>query len=643
VADVEITSIPPPPKPVGSGDQPVQKQGIPRAEAQRYNRASLTGRDVRANYGDYKTATDPAELALSGKVIQLFQDARAYRRPMVTDWRRWDAVMKNRTWMSGATKYMPQPEIPEVRPIISSLVAYLSDSRPGIELAPAMVPNTPQAEFWQQCCWDLQTVADAITHNELSELELTKAMFDAFRYGTGILKTTWDQTLNGGLGEARIDRVNPYCFYPDPHATSDRDGNYFIEARRYSLQELDRRFPGAGSKIRSGQWHDIDEPTDPIGGPNPKLPRANPGAITGQNYDGQTAPANPQYGYGLPGQSNRGAESSDLTFSDDVVLIECWVRTHQHVNPPIPDQRQPTSTVESWRVICVVGNCVLLDSDAKDLYGHPNHPYSRYVCEDEGDFWGQSMVELLAPSQVQINKSLASITHNLDLLGNPVLKENQQAQVSRQLITNKPGQRVLMGNGGEVDWLDPPPIHPLHLDLVKFFIEEMERISGYNAVSRAQSGGGRNSTDVVNSMQEAGFVRIRLALRNLEYSLRGVYTRLCDLVVENYSAPRILAIAGEDGEPHTIALRARHFQLPSENGAIPLRYNILVNAGSALPVSRSAYLEQMNFLFSVGAIDRKALLEAHRVPKWQLIDKRVQAEIDAGMQAEQSARTQGRA
>lgn len=640
-------TIPPPPAPVGETRGNVHaKAGIPQSEAKRYNRTDIPGLGLRPNYGDLPDSASADERALASKVIQLFQDARNHRRPLIEDWRRWDAVMSNRTWMDGRASYLPSPEVPEIRPILSSLVAYLTDSRPGIELAPAMMPNTPQSAWWQQRCWDLQTVCDSVTHNQLSEREITKVAHDAYRYGAGVLKTTWDQALDGGLGNARIDRVNPYCFYPDPSASNTDDGNFYIEARDMSLQELDRRYPGSGTMMNAGVKQDIDEPDDGINNNfRTRTPRANPGAISGKGFDGHNAPPNPTGAWGREGAARDGLQNTDLTFADEVTLIECWMRTHQHVNPILDDQRQPTATVETWRVVAVVGQRVLLDADAKDLYGHPNHPYSRFVTEDEGTFWGTSMVEQLAPSQIQVNKGLASISHNLDLLGNPVLKESQRASVSRNAMTNKPGQRLLYGDGGEVDWLTPPPVHPLHLDMVNFYIQEMERISGYNSISRVQSGGGRNSTDVVNSMQEAGFVRVRLALRNLEYALRGVYTRLCDLIVRNYSAPRIVAFAPGSGTPTTIALAARHFQLPSENGATPLRAVVLVNAGSNRPVSKDAWKQEMDFLFTVGAIDRPALLETHGVPNWQIIDQRMSAMEQAGIAAQQqdAARTQTRA
>lgn len=644
MADIDtISTMPAPARPPGAGrTEVVAKQGIPMAEARRFSGSSLPSRGPRASF-HLDDQASPQEQQVASKVHQLFAIARQHRRPLVSNWRRWDMVMANRTWMQGRPSYLPRPEVPEIRPILSTLVAYVTDPRPSIELAPSMLPNSDTYDWWMERCWDLQTTAESILHNQRSEGELTKMASDAYRYGTGILKTTWDQALDGGLGNARMDRVNPYCFYPDPNATNEVDGSYYIEVKNLSLQELDRRFPGAATRLNPTTI-DHDAPNDPLH-PSPQSPRANPGAISGTGYDGQTAPTT-SANWGLPGQSSRSSiPTGEEVYGNDVTLIECWVRTHEHINPLLDVPRMPTSTMETWRCICVVGNRVLLDCEAKQLYGHTDHPYSRYVTEDEGNFWGQSMVELLAPSQREINKGLAAISHNLDLHGNPILKESSRANIDRSTLTNKAGQRLRYAEGGEVDWLKPPPIHPLHMDMVHFYIEEMERISGLNAISRGANPGGRNSADVVNQMQESGFVRVRLALRNMEYTLRNAYVKLADLIIANYASPRVIAIVGDSGQKTTMALGLQHFQMPTENGRVPLRYSMLVNAGSGLPVSRSAFIEQMNFLFSVNAIDRQALLTAHRVPNWQLIDQRMTALEQAGLMAaqEQSARSGSRA
>lgn len=627
MADVQM--IPAPPPPVGTARSRVKaKEGTPSPADQKYYASKLANRGVRA---DFALPDEPTmeEQRLSGLVQQLFSTARTHRRSRVQEWRRWDQLLENRTWLGGRPAYLPAPEVPELYSILATVVAYVTDARPSAEFAPAALPGSSNFDFWQEICWDLQTVTESVMHADRTEKQFERLAWDAYTYGTGILKSTWDQALDGGLGNVSISRVNPYNFYPDPAASDETDGSYYIEVRSMSMQELDRRFPGSARKLMPVSIGH-DDPYDPDS-PRPTLPRANPGAITGTSHLGQAAPSTSP-NYGLPGQARETSPIDDT----EVTVIEAWIRQHEHVEAVSEDQFIPKSTVETWRCVVVVGNRVLLDCDASDLYGHPDHPYSRFVHhETRGAFWGQSMVGLLASLQLSLNRAYAAIQHNLDLHGNPVLKETARANIDRTMITNRPGQRLRIGDGGDVEWLQPPPIHPLHLEMIQQYIGEMERISGLNAIARGGTPTGRNSSDVMNAVQESGFVRIRMALRNLEYTCRNAFTKAGQLIVSNYTIPRVIAIVGESGERTSLAIRSRHFTMPSGNGAIPLRFQILVNAGAGLPISRSAQLEEANFLFSVNAIDRQALLQAHRFPNWRQIEERMMMLDQAGLAAMQ--------
>lgn len=622
----DIATIPPPPPPVGSNPNRQVTPVVGNPNTSKFYAAKLAGRGVRASFALPPEPTRE-EVRLAGLVQQLFSQARQNRRSRVQEWRRYDQLLENRTWLAGRPSYLPAPEVPEVYAIIATIVAYLGDSRPSAEFAPAALPNSSNYAFWESACWDLQTVTDSVMHADRTEKHIERVFWDAYTYGTGVVKTTWNQALDGGLGNVELTRVNPYNFYPDPAASDETDGSYYLEVRSMSLQELDRRFPGAANRLVVSV-EDHDQPYNPDS-PRPTLPRANPGAISGVSHLGQAAPPTAP-NYGLPGQAR---DTGSAVLDDrEVTVIEAWIRQHRHTGPVTPDQFTPVSTVDSWRCVVVVGNRVLLDCDAVDLYGHPDHPYSRFVHhETRGSFWGQSMVGLLAPLQIALNRAYAAIQHNLDLLGNPVLKETARAALDRTQITNRPGQRLRIGDGGDVEWLQPPPIHPLHLDMINQYIAEMERVSGLNAVARGSTPTGRNSADVMNAVQESSLVRIRMALRNFEYTCRNAFTKMAQLIVSNYTIPRVVSIVGDSGERTSLAIRSRHFMLPTSNGAIPLRFQLTVNAGSGLPVSRSALIEQANFLYSVNAIDRQALLAAHRFPNWRQIEERMVAMDQAGL------------
>ena len=80
-----------------------------------------------------------------------------------------------------------------------------------------------------------------------------------------------------------------------------------------------------------------------------------------------------------------------------------------------------------------------------------------------------------------------------------------------------------------------------------------------------------------------------------------------------------------------LALRARHFHVPNEEGADPMRFSLYVRAGSAMPISRAARIAEAETLFAMGALDAQAVLEAHDYPQRDQILQRLNAMASLGM------------
>ena len=561
------------------------------------------------------------EAALASQVKDLFYKARSARRPLITQWVKNYQIMRNRTWGDRAA-WMPKPEVPEIFPIVSSLTSWMTDQRPTFDVAPAAEPHSPFAEFYDQLAHDLKLVLQTNWQVEKFDLEIEKLIWDGWLYGIGILKSSWDQNRVGGLGNAMISRIDPFTFYPDPQARNMDDANYFVEVKTLPAQEVERRFPGALKRIGEEAYQDYTEESPTVisettgAGTQPK---ANPGAISPA-----TAPR-----YGLPGQTDR------MTVNDTrgITLFEAWLRTPVHTDafPSLPEDESALSgppdkerIYDGWRCVVIAGNCVLMDEPADELWNHGQHPYDRYVPIDTGEFFSYSMVEMLSPTQLSINRLLAAMEHNIWLTGNPVFLEDNRAGIQRTKITNKPGQRISINAGGRAEWLNPPPFHEqFAMSLIGFYIGEMERISGLSGIVRGATPTGRNAQGVLDSVQEAAFVRIRQALRNLEVALRGSGEKVASLVCEFYDKPRLVAMIGPSGEKTALALHHMHFYTPSLEGRVPMRFQLLVSAGSQTSTSRSARVGEADALFAMGALDTEAVLEAHDWPNRNMITQRI--------------------
>jgi hypothetical protein len=584
---------------------------------------------------------DPGDtLELVFKLSELYDVARTRKRKMYNTWKRNWSVVNNRMWTDGrSSSWMPSPTDSEVYPICSSVVAWQTDQECSFACSAAADPHSAYANWLSGLANDLQAVMQANWHSEQYDLASTLASWDSLLYGAGIFKTVWDSAACEGLGNARLIRVDPWAFYPDPLATSEDDAEFFVEVHQMSFAEIERRYPLAVDKV----WENANRlafsgstETDqrPDLWDTQRAPKANVVMLP--------QPAGTPGAYGLPGQG-RMSVVADM----GIIVKEYWIKENVTVaqEPSNPSIIQPHSVVtDEWRVIVVAGqDCVLMDEKASDLWNCARHPYVRMPFEDLGDFWGMPLVSHLAPPQIAINRLLATIQQNAELTGNPVFLDVQNSGIDRTPMVNRPGTRLSISSstsqnqGVKPQWLTPPSMPPYIQQTISWWIERMENISGISGPSKGQQPAARTPSASVTATQESGFVRMRSAMRLRQMALSKAGELLAQLVIENYNTPRIVAIAGESGEQTSLALAARHFYSPDSMGATPLRFSLLVDAGANNPTSRSARISESDTLFAMGAIDRQAVLEAHNYPNASAIAERMQqAEAAAALAGQQA-------
>ncbi len=566
-----------------------------------------------------------SETERADKVMELFSQSKAKLGRRHDLWRRAYRIVHNRTWAANRDVDTPSVSASEIFPIIASLVGWMTDQRIVFDATASADPHSQYAEFMQGLARDLSLVLESLWVNNLIDAEVEKGLFDAMIYGTAFWKITWDPAADNGAGNACMKRKDPFFIFPDPAATSltSDDCNYVVEARRMSLEEVERRWPNKINQImeRLDSGEGLPKRDDPFTEGSGKIPMANPGGI--QSDAGKGKPL-----YGLPSQSKR-AQIGDIT-DGSITVYECWIK--DNVLYPGKTEDEDEYYVPEWSVIVVAAGIVLMDEKAKDLYAHGSHPYVRYVAHDLGDFWGISLVDHLAPAQLAINRLLVALQNHAELCGNPIMLEDTRSGIPRSKIVNKPGQRLQKTTGSEVGWLTPPDMPQGVPNLVTFWINEMERISGLSAIVRGNTPTGRNAQGVMDSVQESAFVRVRLSLRNLERALAEAGRLMAHLVIENYTLPRTVSIVGPQGDKTMLALKARHFYAPNMQGADPMKFALNVYGGSGLPLSRSARAQEADTLFAMGAIDHQAVLEAHDYPNRRDILERVNAQMGMGIE-----------
>lgn len=558
--------------------------------------------------------TAELESQLVSYIRQLFFRARDHRRPLLSRWESWYRTLHVISTNRGSTS---ATEVPESFPIIDAIVAWITDQSPSFHCAPAVPPLNPWFSHLSQLATDLSTVIRSTWEVDKFDPEIEQCVWDGLTYGIGYLKTVWDNGAYQGYGNAVLRRVDPFTIYPDPDAKSPKDANHIIECRTISRQECERRFPGSITRLADNFWAEqtASQPTQTDTRTYSTTPTANPAALPG----GTSSWTGPM-------------QSTDVVTDPGVTIIEAWLRTPCEVDVEVAGETV-TRTYDTWRCVVVAGNRVLMDSMADELWSHGNHPYDRYVPMETGEWYGKSMVDLLAPMQWRINRIVGSVANNIDLMGNPVFVDDTRSGLSRTRITNRPGERLTVNPNARAEYMQPPqPTSTTASDLVAWYVQEMERVSGLSAVVRGASPTGRNAQGVIDSVQEAAFVRIRRSIRNLSHTIGSSGDKLASLIVEFYDTERLVTLLSNGGQVEALTLQAHHFYIPdADNNRVPMKFALLVDAGESMAQSRGQRIAEADALYALGVIDGEATLEIHDFPNWQVVAERVkQQQLQAG-------------
>lgn len=585
---------------------------------------------------------DLDDFLLTEKLAQLYHLAMTEKKKYQAHWRRNYLLTTNKQYsLDTQSPWTPNVTDSEIFPILSSRIAWMTDQKINAEFAPAALPGDPYAQHIQTLGDHMEQLFTSLFENYGWDREVVMMLWDASQFGAGILKSTWDSGLEEGMGNVALKRVDVWNFYPDPNARDIDTCTYMFEVEKMTFDQIQRRFPSADIEaVKAAELYGNrgDDITRPSQSSSSQYPMAMPG-----NLPGSTSTT-----WGLPGQSSR---STDQILSEGINVFTAWVlenweETRETTDPTHGDEERVV--YDEWRCVVYTGNVVLFDELARDLFEMSRHPYVRYVDEEMGEFWPTPIVSHLAPAQVAINRLLASFQGNVELVGNPIFLDVDESGLARTQVVNRPGLRLSMSTrmansqGAKPMWLEPPKIQADLQNLIQFWISRMENISGLSGVQKGQAPKDRQAAQTTQTQQEAGFVRIRSSVRNLERTLSEAYRLLAHMIIQNYDVPRTVAIVGPDGENSAMLLAAKHFYSPSIYGKVaPIKFSLLVMAGADNPTSRQARIAEADALFSLHAIDRPALLEQHAFPHWQTIDKRMKDTEMAMAQAQAAGAAAG--
>lgn len=587
----------------------------------------VTEQPPPASYSLYPTG----DLEKVNYLRNLFVQARDAKRQRYDSWLRNYRLVHNRISGSTYTSWAPQPRDSEIFPLISSWVGWMTDQTPEIVFFPTAEPFSKFYSFVTKIAQDLNSLYITNYDAEGYEAQLKLILWDDAMYGLGLVKNLWDNGASGGAGNAVIRRVDPWAFYPDPFATSLHDCEYMVEARRVSWNQLYRMYPRTASLLRQpGTTPDhIDERPNIYTDANaqPKAP-----------FLGQLGTANTVWN-----KSNSYKRNYDPL--PGYVVYEFWLKENYQDPDMPPIEETPWGNERyaqaRWKCVVMCNSIILYEEWADELWDHGQHPYSEFKSDDIGEFYGISLVDHLAYPQIYINRLLTAAQHNTELVGNPIFLEPTNSGLGRVGIINRPGTRLPISNqtanaGGNFPrWLDPPNLPQALMDLVNFWIQRMENIMGLTGMQKGQVPAQRSAEGVIQSVQEAAMVRIRSAMSNYAMMLRDSSYKIADLICQNFTEKRTVAILGENGQYAPLFLSGHHFYDPATKGDTPLKFVVRAEAGANKPTSRNARMQEAERLMAIGCVDDQYVLDTHGIPDSdkilsRLYDKRMKGIVGMG-------------
>lgn len=578
-------------------------------------------------------------LRLSGAYLQ----AKELKSQIVGEWKRNYRITMNRA--APAIASAPGIRANETYATVDARNAWITDQELDFSITPATDPYSVWAMTAQILGQHLEEILNSIYKTDHWYIEIVKMLWDASMYGAGFGKCVWDAGLEGGLGNVAFKSVSPWCLYIDPFANSLDDAQYIFEVHTMTPQEIERRFPDTMAAQIEQAAVTGDTATDHIP-PNQTSSRTKNGALI--PVDAGQGPTT----WGPAGN----ARTHTAQMQRGVNVYECWIRENyeEWIEPTDPTMGTAKIRIvtDQWRVVVYSGQTVFVDEIAENLFHTDRHPYVRYVDVENGELWGSPILRDLAPCQMAMNTLLAMAQNNIVFTGNPVMVGVKGSGVERATWKNQPGQiyDVNGGAGGAAqnkpEWLRPPDLPPAMLQMIGFYREEMERIAGLSATQRGEVPSGRATDKQVQAGQEAGFVRIRSSVRNLEVTLSKAGELLANLIILNYDTDRFVAIVGEEGEMSSLRLQAQHFYAPHSgyDGKMkfePLRFALIVNGGSQKPTSRAARINEAIQLKGMGVVDDQFVLQSFQVSNWRSVLDRKQKQEQMELQLAQAQKEAG--
>lgn len=389
--------------------------------------------------------------------------------------------------------------------------------------------------------------------------------------GNGFMKTYWDpnkQDSTGKPGDFCYENVSPFhLFVPDMLCEDIEDQPYVIHIQTKSPEWVKMNFPGIKAQPNVMEANDI-----------------------------------------LNDSFLQLVGAGDFR-KNAILCYEVWVKPKQLEFMP------------QGGMFTIIGDTLTQFVEGNPFI-HNQYPFIKFNHIPTGRFYSDSVINDLMPIQREYNRTRGQIVEAKNRMSHPQLMA-AEGSIDASKITTEPGQVILYKLG----FPEPQPL-PLQnlpayvLQEIDRLLQDFEDISGQHQVSKGNVPPGVTAATAINFLQEQDESMLSVTFDSVEEGFEKIgYQTLC-YVKQYWDEPRTVKVVGRDGQFNVLSFMGSELRDNTD---------IRVEAGSALPTSKSAKQALLMDLMSQGFIPPEKGLELMDVGGVQRLYEEVQVDSAQSM------------
>lgn len=526
----------------------------------------------------------------------LKEEGTAIKEPLESQWESNIKFFEGNQWEKARPGGLTTMTINQMLRISIQQSALLSDTRPVYTIKSHREEHNPVAGMLEQA-------AQSIWTHRGSELLIPRASMDTDVFGKAFWKTIWRPELYRGQGEVSIERVDPGEVIVDDQDSLE-DCTFILHRQVKPLWWAKQQFPLVAHLL---------VPDDSVSTYSPSGAR--------------------DHLMRLPRPRNlAGAQKSAI----ERVVIEEWLIRDPSYEDEIPGTGQGVQNLPKYPA----GRLITRLGEAGKVVGQ-DLPYPWL------DPWPGPWVDMSAPkirgfwpippyNQMRVLQEALNLVFSLGMdqarnmsQGIWVVEEGamrpeaieQLRTMTAGVVTVKPGHKASREQG--------PGINDGVLEYIRMLNQALEFVAGLFDTSYGRVPRGVTAGAAIEALQQAGQAMIRLRAREVEKALRDVGWRIIARVLQFYKEQRMLIVTGMDGKLLHHLWDPAQKKVDDEELLKWLVLNVTTTTEMALSKDKSYAMHAA--MYGMGAIDRKALLDAVEYPKRDEILKRLEAAEQLGV------------